>query len=870
MEKNSIPIKLYIGAAMATTLILIMYTAYIWKDYFDFRTVIGRDLRIKELSSTITYLDEVLTMSARMRAVTGDITWEHRYLKHEPLLDSAIKSIKTIAPHVYISKAAAQTDSANLKLVKMEKESFRLMNEGKQDSAILILFSPEYENEKLVYKTGNDKILFILINQAETFVKEFHRYGLFAPIISVVFLPIILLVWLNAIKRIKRYYYEREQAEEGLRRSAREWSNTFNAVEDATCLMDNEQKILRCNKAMTELFQKGYHEIVGHQCWEIVHHTTGPVCNCPFVRHKLSLKRESMELELNGKILDITTDPILDDQGKLNGTVHIIRDITERKQLELSLDEQRVFNETIINTTPDILYIYDIEERRNVFVNEGIQTNLGYSGEEIKQMGNQLIPTLMHPDDFGYYLNNTYPKYFLAKDGELVVHEYRMRDKSNNWHWLYCKELIYLRKKDGTPKQIYGIITDITKIKETENELRVLNEEYESINEELKQTNEELFVSKERAEESNRLKTAFLANLSHEIRTPMNAIIGFTDLLNEPDLSSEKRDDFINIIHKSGNYLLSVITDIVEIAKIDSKQVSINYSEFDINKFAGIIYDSMLVNLPKDKNIKFCIGKSNIAEGTIISTDEVKLKQIVLNLINNAFKYTPEGEVVVTYNFTPDNFLEIVVTDTGIGIPEKYHEMIFERFRQVELDNRVFQQGSGLGLSICKAYAEMMGGTISVKSVPDKGSAFTVSIPVSIVQKLPDKSEPVPLTVNSTAKIKILVAEDNEYNYVYIKEILSDDNFTLFHAYNGIEAIKILQEIPDIGLILLDIKMPVMDGYEALKEIRKQNTSIPIIAQTAYALSEDSMKIKSAGFDGYISKPIIKDDLLGLIEETMR
>jgi signal transduction histidine kinase len=266
--------------------------------------------------------------------------------------------------------------------------------------------------------------------------------------------------------------------------------------------------------------------------------------------------------------------------------------------------------------------------------------------------------------------------------------------------------------ENGKLLHVIHIATNITKIKETENEL---------------------IEAKEKAEESNRLKTAFLANLSHEIRTPMNAILGFTDLLKVPDLPSEKRDDFINIIHKSGNYLLSVITDIVEVAKIDSKQISVNYTEIDINKFAREIYDSMLINLPKDKTISFLLEMSNIREGTIISTDTLKLKQIILNIITNAFKYSLEGEVIFKYNLTPENNLEIIISDTGIGIPKKYHEVIFERFRQVEVENKMLQQGSGLGLSICKAYADLLGGTISVESETDKGSTFKVLIPIKVV-----------------------------------------------------------------------------------------------------------------------------------------
>lgn len=246
----------------------------------------------------------------------------------------------------------------------------------------------------------------------------------------------------------------------------------------------------------------------------------------------------------------------------------------------------------------------------------------------------------------------------------------------------------------------------------------------------VKMHTKELVTAKEKAEESSRLKTAFLANLSHEIRTPMNAIIGFSTLLKQTDLTYEERDNFINMVHNSGYHLLSIIEDIVEVSKLDTGQVLVSRNEFDINNFSRVVYESMLVEIPKEKNVEFVMEKSNIPENTIISTDEVKLKQVVSNLITNAFKYSLKGTVFYRYNIRQNNTLEIIVEDNGIGIPKKYQEVIFERFRQVDSGEKIPQSGSGLGLSISKAYVEMLGGSISVDSEEDKGSKFTVSIPL--------------------------------------------------------------------------------------------------------------------------------------------
>lgn len=677
------------------------------------------------------------------------------------------------------------------------------------------------------------------------------------------FLPLLLLLqstessgkWLNLgfddiirvpiskqefVLKVSNFALIREQSKTIIESSEKKYKAIFESTGTATLIVDADTKILLANKECTSVFGYNQDELIGNPWTKfaaesslqqmLYHHNIRRIHpdNAPKKYEVQILHKDGEERDV---MLDVSVIP---------GTGQSIVSMLDISREKITLKENKKLI-TAIEQNPLSVVITN-KEGKIEYVNKMFTQTTEYSFSEV--VGRK--PRIFNP-------------------GHLSEEEYKkMWDSLNNlksWNGEYLN-----RKKNGEPFWENVSISAMS----TEQE-GICN--YVLIKEDIsdkKKIQQELIKAKDKAEESNRLKTAFLANLSHEIRTPMNAILGFTGLLKEPDLSSEKRDNFISIIHKSGNYLLSVITDIVEVAKIDAKQVSVNYSEFDINNFAKEIYDSMLINFPKDKAINFYMEKSNIAEGITISTDDVKLKQIILNLITNAFKYTLKGEVVLKYNFTTDNYLEIIVTDTGIGIPEKYHEIIFERFRQVEIENRIFQQGSGLGLSICKAYAEMLGGTIRVESEPDKGSTFTVSIPVKIVKGMPDKPEPVPLTVNSLKKIKILVAEDDEINYIYIKEILPENSFTLFHAYNGKEAVKMFKEITGIGLILMDIKMPVMNGYETLKEIRKLDTEIPIIAQTAYALSEDSAKIESAGFDGYISKPIKKDQLIELIEKTMR
>ncbi|MGQ8337254.1 ATP-binding protein [Sunxiuqinia sp. A32] len=244
---------------------------------------------------------------------------------------------------------------------------------------------------------------------------------------------------------------------------------------------------------------------------------------------------------------------------------------------------------------------------------------------------------------------------------------------------------------------------------------------------------EELIIAKAKAEESDKLKSSFLANLSHEIRTPMNGILGFTELLKEPELSSEQRDSYIKIIHKSSHYLLSVIKDIIEISKIDSGLIKPNFTKFKVKELITDIYENIVITLPNDKNIKLDIIPSDINSDTTIKTDETKLRQIIENLISNAIKFTEQGTVGISYSIINQKELLFHVTDTGIGIDKKYHRVIFDRFRQGEKTISIKKGGSGLGLAISKAYIEMLGGEIKLVSKLGIGSTFSFSIPIEVL-----------------------------------------------------------------------------------------------------------------------------------------
>lgn len=377
---------------------------------------------------------------------------------------------------------------------------------------------------------------------------------------------------------------------------------------------------------------------------------------------------------------------------------------------------------------------------------------------------------------------------------------------------------------------------------------------------------ESLIKAKDKAEESDRLKTAFLHNISHEIRTPMNAIVGFSSLLSEPDLSSETRQSFIETIVQSSNNLLAIITDIVDISNIEAKLVKISKSEVDLNatmKTVGDIFELKIKENKKPLNI--IISCPDISVKTL--TDSGKLFQVLSNLVNNAMKFTDSGDIGIGYS-KREKDIQFYISDTGIGISEENFNKIFDRFFQVEYTETRKYEGAGLGLAISKAYVELLGGKIWVNSEIGKGSVFYFTLPMEEKEGKPSIVLNPPKQVKSIIRgKKILVAEDIESNFKLLRYYLSTINAETIRAENGKEAVDYFRSNPDVDLILMDIKMPIMDGYEAIKLIRQMNQKIPIILQTAFA--DDRIKSVESGCSGFLSKPFNKEQLISLIKEYL-
>jgi PAS domain S-box-containing protein len=528
----------------------------------------------------------------------------------------------------------------------------------------------------------------------------------------------------------------------------------------------------------------------------------------------------------------------IEPDGEQVKVVGVIQDITDRKRSEEAAKHERRTLRTLIDNLPDQIYVKD-KECRKVISNRADVENIGLKNES-EALGKTDLE--LYPGQIGKRGYNDDKK--VIKSGKPIFDlEEEFIIENGVKRWLLTTK-IPLKDKEGNISGLVGIGHDIT---------------------EWKQIIEELVRAKEKAEESDNLKTAFLHNISHEIRTPMNAIVGFSALLGEPDIEEKIRSSYIEVIMQSSNHLLSIINDIVDISNIEANLIKTVKNEVNINSFLKAIYNQF-IHKADEKKIKLVIETELKDSEAIILTDNTKLNQILSNIVSNALKFTDKGQVKIWYR-VKEKFLEFGISDTGIGISQEHHDRIFNRFYQVQNSVTRLYEGTGLGLAISKAYVEHMGGKIWLFSEPGTGTSFFFTIPY-------EKQEAKGILVHEensndsfvfpTKKV-ILVAEDIESNFKLIRYFLNGSNAEVLHAYNGKEAVEKCLSGENIDLVLMDIKMPVMDGYTAVKLIREKNNSVPIIAQTAYA--EDRDKAIECGCSGFISKPFDKKSLFKVLFE---
>ncbi|NPA68824.1 MAG: PAS domain S-box protein [Chlorobi bacterium] len=507
-------------------------------------------------------------------------------------------------------------------------------------------------------------------------------------------------------------------------------------------------------------------------------------------------------------------------------------------------------------------------------ISPGTAKMLGYKANKL--IG-QHLSKIIHPDDMHLYEK----KFPLLVKGKKQYAEMRLikKDKSEIY---VIRAGQPIKNEKGEVQLILTLSVDITERKKAEKllmeknkEIEAQNEEYQTLNEELKKTgrkllalNEELMLAKEKAEESNKLKSAFLSNMSHEIRTPMNGILGFAQLLNFPDISREKIKEYTEIITRSGNHLLNIINDIIDISKLDAGEFRIIKTPVNINKTLRELYSFFhsYKTEKKQQHIDLKLSIPETKKDLVILTDETRLKQILSNLINNALKFTEKG--YVEFGYTADKqFITFFVKDTGIGIPKNKLGEIFERFNQATVNTERLYGGTGLGLSISKACTQLLGGKIWVESEEGKGSVFKFTVPLKKA-KIKKSKHTVKQNINLRGK-KILIVEDDPLNFAYLSEVLKDYDVIPQHVSTAKEAINAVKKIK-FDLVLMDIQLPGKDGNYAVKEIKKLFPDLPVIAQSAYAFENEKQTSIKAGCNDYITKPIKKEVLIDVLKKYIR
>ncbi|MBT8317703.1 MAG: PAS domain S-box protein [Lutibacter sp.] len=543
----------------------------------------------------------------------------------------------------------------------------------------------------------------------------------------------------------------------------------------------------------------------------------------------------------NGEVINaIVNSAIIDEEGKAIASVVDISAL-KKAEIELKASEQK-FRELFEKSGDAILII-----NNDIFVdcNSAAVSLLDYQSKEdfLHQHPATLSPKLQ-PDGEESFQKAEKMISLALKNG---THRFEWVHLKNNGDEIPVEVLLTAVSNTNNNKVIHSVWRDITKRK------KVLKD---------------LTVAKEQAEESDRLKTEFLNNMSHEIRTPMNGILGFSQMLDNPELDTQKRSNFVNIIQNSGKQLLHVIDDILEISSLGTNQVKVIEEEVCLNDLLLDLFSIFDIKAKENKTPLY-LKKELSDDDSIILTDNTKLNKIISNLLENALKFTNNGYIEFGYsilNTTKTPQLELYVKDTGIGIKPEKQQLIFERFQQAEKDLIHNVGGLGLGLSIAKENTELLGGKISVQSDIMKGATFFITIPFKPLHKISN-------TQTKSYKYTILIAEDEEINYMFIETILRDTmklNCDIIHAKNGQEAIDICKNNTAIDMVLMDLKMPKLNGFIATKQIRKFNTNVPIIAQTAYSSESDREEALEMGCNDFISKPIKKDEFVSMIDDFLK
>jgi PAS domain S-box-containing protein len=595
-----------------------------------------------------------------------------------------------------------------------------------------------------------------------------------------------------------------------------------NKIDVSVSGYDREDKVL--GKTLKEIYPGPVGEASHSENMEILR--TG----------KSIINDERVLRRLDGSVRNILISkiPIIEDHKEITGLIGIGYDITDVKKLESKARTSQEYYKTLVEVSPYGIIIAD-ENGYIKFASINAYRIFCVPGtEDISRLS---VFDFVASEDREQAITN-FRESIAGRPSRKWEYRFNRYDKTEFW----CEVIAaVLRDTDGNFKGLMIICNDISERKLAE---------------------EELISAKKRIEQSDRFKTALLRNISHEIRTPLNAILGFSDLITDPDLSEQTKASYVEIINKSSSQLLSTIDSLVDLSTIEAKITRKKISEVNINEVLAGIHNQFHLKAAK-KNIQINVISGLSESDAVVRTDRMKLYQVLSHLMSNALKFTWYGQISIACKLS-NNEIEFSVSDTGIGIPAEFHSRIFDTFFRVENYQDIKTDGIGMGLAICQAYVELLGGKIWLTSEPGKGSEFFFTIPYEKVKPVIEEAAPAKLFKDG---VTVLVVDDLEMNLRYLADLLMMSNIKVLLARNGMNAVERCREEERIDLVLMDLRMPIMDGFEAVTHIKDFRPDLTVIAQSAYVGEKETAL--NSGFDDFLCKPFTRQQITALLHKYL-
>jgi len=640
------------------------------------------------------------------------------------------------------------------------------------------------------------------------------------------------------VPAINRVLYEAEllkdriASDKALRESEEKFRNLVENISDVIFEVDSEWKIQYISPVIEKILGYRPFELIGTHFLNIVHDPDKPnFTNILSELHEqVETSHEYRCIHRNGeKIWVRTSIKASFENGNFSGGSGTLIDINKRKQNEEALFKEQYLMEILMNIIPDHLYFKDLESKF-IRISKSHTNSFGITGSR----------EAIGKTDFDYFTEEHAREAFIDEQEIIRTGKIMTKEEKETWPdgsvtWVFTTKLP-LRDLDGNIVGTFGISRDITERKRFE---------------------QELMIAKERAEASDRLKTAFMRNISHEIRTPLNGILGFGQLIAEPTLTKEDKEEYLMMLNDSSDRLINTVTNIMDTSLIVSGNQEVQKKNILLGEMMEEIYNRFRIRCFQ-KKLAFVLNLDEISPTFQVHSDPELLNKVLNHLIDNAVKYTRSGSIKFGCKTVEDQVV-FHVTDTGIGINLNEQKGIFDHFNQGDGSYTREQEGSGLGLSIAKGLVELLGGRIWVESIKGEGSTFSFSIPNVVVK--PDKTEAIRQNQVSTDKPFILIADDEEANSLLLERLLFKEGLEFMTVSDGQQAVEACRKYPNISLVFMDIKMPVMDGFEATRQIKQFNPALAVIALSAFALSGDEKRALDAGCNDYLTKPLRKDIL---------